>query len=112
MKPTIIDITGIGPAAANTLGEHGFSSLKSLARASVEQVATVPGFSTLRAQKAIAAAAELLAESSAETDTDDKPEKDAGGKNKKDKKKHKKRKKAKKNKKDKKRKKDKTKSKK
>ena len=87
MKPAIIDITGIGPAAAAALGEHGFSSLKALARASVEQVSTVPGFSTARAQKVIVAAAELLASTTTETATADKPETEEKNKKKKDKKK-------------------------
>lgn len=87
MKPAIIDITGIGPAAAATLGEHGFSSLKTLARASVEQVSAVPGFSAARAEKVITAAAELLATPGAETATSGKPEKGRKDKKKKDKKK-------------------------
>jgi len=60
MKAAITDISGIGPAAAAALGEQGFGSLKALARASAEQVSAVPGFSDARAQKVIAAAAELL----------------------------------------------------
>jgi len=85
MKPTITDITGIGPAAAATLGEQGFDSVKALARASAEQVSAVPGFSAARAQKVIAAAAELLATSTAETAASDAPEKDRKDKKKKDK---------------------------
>jgi NAD-dependent DNA ligase len=96
MKPAIIDITGIGPAAAATLGEHGFSTLKALAKASVEQVSTVPGFSAARAQKVIAAAAELLASTTAETAAADTPEKDDKDKKKKKKDKKKKDKKRKK----------------
>jgi len=87
MKPAITDITGIGPAAAAALGEQGFDSLKALARASVEQVSAVPGFSAARAQKVIAAAAELLATIPAEPTVTDEPEKDRKDKKKKDKKK-------------------------
>ena len=89
MKPAITDITGIGPAAANALSEHGFSSLRALARASVAQVSAVPGFSTARAEKVIAAAAELQATPEAETAAaaSDKPKKDRKEKKKKDKKK-------------------------
>jgi NAD-dependent DNA ligase len=88
MKPAITDITGIGPAAANALSEHGFSSLRALARASVAQVSVVPGFSTARAEKVIAAAAELQATPEAETAAaSDKPKKDRKEKKKKDKKK-------------------------
>ena len=61
MKPAINDIPGIGPAAVATLAEHRIKSLTSLARASVEKVSAIPGFSEARATKVIAAAAELLA---------------------------------------------------
>jgi NAD-dependent DNA ligase len=61
MKPAIIDIPGIGPAAAEALAEHRVKSLASLARASVETISAIPGFSEARAAKVIAAAAELLA---------------------------------------------------
>ena len=87
MTQAITDIAGIGPAAAAALGEQGFNSLKALAKASVEQVSTVPGFSAARAQKVIAAATELLATSTAETGTSDEPEKSGKDKKKKDKKK-------------------------
>lgn len=63
MKPTIIDISGIGPAAAEALAEHRIRTLTSLARASVEKVAAVPGFSEARAIRVISAAGELLAAS-------------------------------------------------
>lgn len=65
MSSGITDIAGIGPAAANTLAEHGIRTLKALSNASVDKVAAVPGFSTARAQKVIAAAAELLGGSAA-----------------------------------------------
>jgi len=97
MKPAITDIAGIGPAAAMALDEHGFSTIESLATASIETLAAVPGFSTTRAAKVIAAAGALLP---AQANTGDKPEKKAKGR-KKDKK-EKKGKKGKKDKKDKK----------
>jgi Holliday junction resolvasome RuvABC DNA-binding subunit len=87
MKPAITDISGIGPAAAAALSEQGFDSLKALATASVEQVSAVPGFSAARAQKVIAAAAELLATPPAEPTATDEPEKGRKDKKKKDKKK-------------------------
>lgn len=62
MKPAIIDITGVGPAAVDALSEHGINKLGKLAGASIEQVAAVPGFSEARAARVIAAAADLLAE--------------------------------------------------
>ena len=82
MKPTIIDIPGIGPAAAEALAEHRINTLSGLARASVEMVSAVPGFSEARAAKVIAAANQLLPtpdETPAVKDT-------ASGKDKKDKK--------------------------
>ena len=90
MKPAIIDITGIGPAAAAALADHGLGSLKALASASVDKVSAVPGFSAARAQKAIAAAAELLAsntETGAAAGQSKAPKDKKSGKDKKDKKK-------------------------
>jgi len=61
MKPAITDISGIGPAAAAALHEHGIKTLASLARAPVDKISAVPGFSEARATRVIAAASELLA---------------------------------------------------
>jgi len=90
MKPTIIDIPGIGPVAVEALAEHRIRGLAGLARASVEKIAAIPGFTEARAASVIAAADELLAASGttpAATDagTLAKQEK-AAGKGKKDKK--------------------------
>ena len=63
MNPAIIDIPGIGPAAAATLAEHHIMSLADLAGAAVEKVSAVPGFSEARAAQAIVDAAGLLAAS-------------------------------------------------
>jgi hypothetical protein len=85
MKPAIIDITGIGPAAAEALAEHRIKTVARLATASVETITAIPGFSAARAEWVIAAAGELLAESGttpAATDT----EKESSNKDKKDKK--------------------------
>jgi Helix-hairpin-helix domain len=92
MKAVITDITGIGPAAAAALGEQGLGSVKALARASVDQVSAVPGFSAARAQNVIAAAAELLgtAADNPETGSKDKKDKKDKKKKKKDKGKNKK----------------------
>ncbi len=88
MKPVITDISGIGPAAAAALDEHGIKTLASLARASVEKISAVPGFSEARAARVIAAASELLATTA--TNQPDVAEVDeaaaAGNKGKKDKK--------------------------
>lgn len=102
MKPAIIDIVGIGPAAAATLAEHGFRTLASVARSTVGKLAEVPGFSEARAAKVIAAASELLPAKTAPASTSTKgkkdkgPKKDKKGKKGKDKKKDKKGKKNKK----------------
>ena len=90
MKPAIIDIPGIGPAAAETLAEHHVIDLADLAGASVEKIVSIPGFSEVRANKVIAAAAELLAASGITQPAKDKGKKPgkknkAGGKSKKDK---------------------------
>jgi len=90
VKPTIIDIPGIGPAAQGTLAEHGIRTLRKLAGTSVTKLATVPGFSEARAGKVIDAASDLLASTVsgiASTAPDDTGKKDKqGGKGKKDKK--------------------------
>ena len=85
MKPVITDISGIGPAAAEVLAEHRIRTVASLARASVEKITAVPGFSEARATRVIAAATELLDASATSPAIAAKPPK-AGGKGKKDKK--------------------------
>jgi NAD-dependent DNA ligase len=67
MKPAIIDIPGIGPAAAATLAEHRIRGIATLAKAPVEKIAAIPGFGEARATRVIAAAAELLAASNTST---------------------------------------------
>ena len=90
MKPAIIDIAGIGPAAVKTLAEHGIRTLASLSKASIQKITAIPGFSEARAAQVIADSIELLAESgitpSAKEKKSAKKDK-AGGKGKKDKKK-------------------------
>jgi hypothetical protein len=98
MNTSVDNISGIGPAAAAALGNEGFSDLASLAGATVDQVASIRGFSEVRAAKVISAAASLLKSSSdndnqtgqhvtdPKIDTSDKPPK---GKNKMSKKKSK-----------------------
>ena len=63
MKPAIIDIKGIGPAAAETLAEYGINSVDELAEASIETIVAIRGFSETRAATVIAEAAELLSAS-------------------------------------------------
>ena len=94
MKPAIIDIPGIGPAAAAALDEHGIKTLASLARAPVETITAVPGFSEARAERVILAASELLAASATKQPDDAEADEaaeaaeaaEAGSKGKKDKK--------------------------
>ncbi len=59
MKPTITDIPGIGPVAADALAEHNITTVYRLSRSTIEKIAAVPGFSEARAARVIAAAAEL-----------------------------------------------------
>ncbi len=63
MKPAIIDIRGIGPAAARVLAEHHIDSVDALVRSSIAQITAIPGFSEVRAANVIAEAADLLAAS-------------------------------------------------
>jgi len=93
MKPAIIDIPGIGPAAAETLAEHRIRTLAALARASVEKISAIPGFSEARAASVIAAAAELTAATGATPTATDEGASEKSDKGKKDKKKDKKEKK-------------------
>jgi hypothetical protein len=60
MNSTILDITGIGPATAKLLSDSGIRNLSSLAKASVEKVSGIRGFTTARAEKTISAASALL----------------------------------------------------
>ena len=92
MKPTINDIAGIGPAAVEALAEHGIRTLANLSKASVQKITAVPGFSEIRATRAIAGATELLGtagttQPAKEKKSGKKGKKDKKGKGKKDKKK-------------------------
>jgi Holliday junction resolvasome RuvABC DNA-binding subunit len=71
MKLAIIDIKGIGPAAVETLAEYRINSVNALARASIEKIAAIPGFSETRAAMVIAEAADLLAASGITQPADD-----------------------------------------
>ena len=53
MEPAIIDIPGIGPATAEILAEHRIRGLADFAGASVEKIASIPGFSEARATRGI-----------------------------------------------------------
>lgn len=59
-KPTLIDIQGIGKAAADRLTAAGYITIDDVARADAVQLSTVSGFSDGRAERTIAAAKELI----------------------------------------------------
>jgi colicin import membrane protein len=56
----IVDITGIGPTLATACIEAGFACVDSIAGATANELATVPGIGELRAQTLISAAQSLL----------------------------------------------------
>ena len=92
MKPAIIDIKGIGPAAAETLAEYGINSVDALAEASIETIVAIRGFSETRAAMVIAEAAELRSASGITQIADDSDKPHGKQDIKKDKKKDKKKK--------------------
>jgi len=60
MKPTLTDITGIGPSTAKDLADGGIRTVDDLANASASAICAVPGFGAIRAARIKAAAAELI----------------------------------------------------
>ena len=117
MPTPVTAISGIGPATAELLANHGFKTAESIANTTTEKLSLVPGFGEIRSADTIKAAIEAVgAEPAAEKPktTKKKPEakakKEKPEKNKKkDKKKDKKKKEKTKDKKKDKKKKDKTK---
>ena len=63
MTIALTGIPGIGPGTAKILLEKGFTSADEIAKATIAQLVSVPGFSTARANRTINAATELLAAS-------------------------------------------------
>lgn len=57
--PKLSGISGVGPATARLLTESGFTSVESVARATPEELARIPGFGEARAAAVIAAAGSL-----------------------------------------------------
>jgi Holliday junction resolvasome RuvABC DNA-binding subunit len=53
-------VTGIGPAAAAVLGEHGFDSAEALAKSSINALVKVPGFGQVRAAMIKEAAQDVI----------------------------------------------------
>lgn len=62
MSRSILEVKGIGPAAAALLAENGMTSVEELAAKTPLQVAAVKGFREIRAAQVIAHAQALLAE--------------------------------------------------
>ncbi|MCG6938640.1 MAG: helix-hairpin-helix domain-containing protein [Gammaproteobacteria bacterium] len=60
MSANITNIAGIGSATASVLVQHKFKTVASIAHAEIDELSAVPGFSTLRAEKTINAAKQLL----------------------------------------------------
>jgi Holliday junction resolvasome RuvABC DNA-binding subunit len=69
MPTELTSISGIGPAAAELLKQHGFNSAEAIATASVEQLSQVPGFGAARSANAITAAIELTGSPQPEKNT-------------------------------------------
>jgi len=59
-KPSLIDIQGVGKAAAERLTKAGYITIDDVAQADVLQLSTVSGFSDGRAERTISAAKELI----------------------------------------------------
>ncbi|MCP5129658.1 MAG: helix-hairpin-helix domain-containing protein [Pseudomonadales bacterium] len=61
MARPVSSVKGIGSVAAQTLLEHGITSVEELAAMSVEQLSLVPGFSTALSTRVIAQARNMVA---------------------------------------------------
>lgn len=71
MPNSVLDVRGIGQSTAETLAGHGFHSAEDLARATIEELTAIQGFSTIRAERVIGDAKALLA--SLESGINEKP---------------------------------------
>lgn len=60
MGTPLTSVSGIGPAAAAVLAEHGFASAEQLAASVIEDLVKVPGFGAVRAATTLRAARSLL----------------------------------------------------
>ena len=86
MRPTMTDVMGIGIKTAEILAEHRVKTPAALAKASIEKISSIPGFSEARAATMIEAAKTLLAGDAAASTGEEKPVSapaDAGSKDKK-----------------------------
>jgi len=101
-EPKLTEIAGIGPATARLLADNGFATVESIAKASDQELAKVPGFGMVRAAVVIDAAQSLVKAPAVQEPGGDKKKKKKKTKKDKGKKKKKKGKDKKKKKKDKK----------
>ncbi len=67
-RAALTEVPGVGVATAETLVEHGFADVRSVAAADAGDLGRVPGFGPVRAA-AVKAAAEALAGSGPDTPT-------------------------------------------
>ena len=72
--PGLTSVRGIGVDTARLLAEHGIGDVLSLAAASIDDIAAVPGFGPARAATVINTAAALLAEAEPEAVASDRQE--------------------------------------
>jgi uncharacterized membrane protein YukC len=61
MDRSLTDISGIGPATAEVLLQHGFNTIELIANTTTVQLIKVPGFSVIRANTTIQNALVLVA---------------------------------------------------
>ncbi len=61
MGRSLTEVSGIGPATAEILLQHGFNTIESIANTTTDQLVKVPGFSAIRANTTIKNALVLLA---------------------------------------------------
>lgn len=60
MPTPVTAISGIGPATAELLANHGFKTAESIAKTTTEKLSLVPGFGEIRSANTIKAAQESL----------------------------------------------------
>lgn len=60
MGTPLTSVSGIGPAAAKVLAEHGYTSAEQLAASVIEELVKVPGFGAARAATTLRAARSLV----------------------------------------------------
>ena len=68
MKPSILDVKGIGLSTVEILAQHGIKTINDLAEAGFDRLISIPGFSGVRASSVIQEAKDLLSGDSVSTD--------------------------------------------